>query len=167
MEFCLPGRRRKGWSRNSWMQEVTTGNREREREELTTWKGSTGKNREGKYNFSHRKISKHWYSVNKLINEKYISCRNEVAKVSYGLTLLDMKISDDFCTQLNIYTYIYIFIYIYFYFNKKRILRRLTRCFFISTKNLRMALNYKTKGRRDRGRSCIIWENSFDVGTRQ
>ena len=32
LELCLPGRRRWGRPRNSWMQEVTTGMRERERE---------------------------------------------------------------------------------------------------------------------------------------
>ena len=31
LEWCPPGKRRKGRSRNSWMQEVTTGMRERER----------------------------------------------------------------------------------------------------------------------------------------
>jgi hypothetical protein len=30
LEWCPPGRRRKGRSRNSWMQEITTGIRERE-----------------------------------------------------------------------------------------------------------------------------------------
>jgi hypothetical protein len=29
VEWCTPGRRRKGRPRNSWMQEVTTGMRER------------------------------------------------------------------------------------------------------------------------------------------
>ena len=41
----------------SWMQEVTTGmsEREREREELTTWNGSTGKNG-NKNKTGHRKM---------------------------------------------------------------------------------------------------------------
>ena len=30
LEFCPPGRRRKGRPRNSWLQEVITGTRERE-----------------------------------------------------------------------------------------------------------------------------------------
>ena len=39
LEWCPPGRRRKGRPRNSWMQEVTSGMRESG--ELTTWNGST------------------------------------------------------------------------------------------------------------------------------
>ena len=40
LEWCPPGRRKKGRRRNSWMKEVTTGMRERE---LLTWNGSTEK----------------------------------------------------------------------------------------------------------------------------
>ena len=32
LEWCLPGRRRKGRLRNSWMKEVTTEMKERQRE---------------------------------------------------------------------------------------------------------------------------------------
>ena len=39
---------KEGRSRNSWMQEVTTGMRKREREELAAWSGSTGRGGEGK-----------------------------------------------------------------------------------------------------------------------
>ena len=40
LEYCPPGRRRKGGPRNSQMQKVATGMREGE---LTTWVGSTEK----------------------------------------------------------------------------------------------------------------------------
>ena len=46
LEWCPPGRRRRERPRNSWMQEVATGMRERG--ELTTWSGSTGRVGEGK-----------------------------------------------------------------------------------------------------------------------
>ena len=36
LEWCQPGRQRKGRPHNSWMQEVTKGMRE-----LATWNGST------------------------------------------------------------------------------------------------------------------------------
>ena len=49
LEWCPPGGRRKGRPRNSWMQEVTTGMREKgisnmewERRELATWNGREG-----------------------------------------------------------------------------------------------------------------------------
>ena len=48
LEWCPPERRRNGRPRNSWMQDVTTGMRERERGELTTWNGSTEKGGERK-----------------------------------------------------------------------------------------------------------------------
>ena len=44
LEWCLPGKRRKGRHWNPWTQKVTT--KIREREELTTWNGWTGKNEE-------------------------------------------------------------------------------------------------------------------------
>ena len=40
LQWCSFGRRRKGRPRNTWMQQVTTGMRERE---LITWNGSKGK----------------------------------------------------------------------------------------------------------------------------
>ena len=46
LEWCPPGRSRKGRPRNSWMQEVTTGMREEGIKK--TWNGSTEKNGEGK-----------------------------------------------------------------------------------------------------------------------
>ena len=44
LEWCPPGKRRKRRPRYSWMQEVTTGMRERG--ELTTWNGLIEKGRE-------------------------------------------------------------------------------------------------------------------------
>ena len=45
LKWCPPGRRRKGRPRNSWMQEVTTGVREKG---IPTWNVSTWENGEGK-----------------------------------------------------------------------------------------------------------------------
>ena len=45
LEWCPPGRRRKGRRRNSWMQEVTTSMREMG---LANWNGSTEKGGERK-----------------------------------------------------------------------------------------------------------------------
>ena len=39
LESCPPGRRKKGRTRNLWMQEVTTGMRDRGK--FVTWNGST------------------------------------------------------------------------------------------------------------------------------
>jgi hypothetical protein len=46
LEHCPPERRRKGRPRNSWMQDLTPGMREREK--LTTWNGLTEKGGEEK-----------------------------------------------------------------------------------------------------------------------
>ena len=46
LEWCPPGRRRRGRPQNSWIQEVTIGMSERE--ELAAWNGSIGRGGEGK-----------------------------------------------------------------------------------------------------------------------
>jgi hypothetical protein len=45
LEWCLPGRKRKGRLRNAWIKEVKI---EMEGREITAWNESTGKDGEGR-----------------------------------------------------------------------------------------------------------------------
>ena len=47
LEWCTPGRKRKGRTRNLWMQEVTTGMREREREDYQHGMNQRGRMEKG------------------------------------------------------------------------------------------------------------------------
>ena len=67
LEWCLPGRRKRGRPRISWMQEVATGMRDRERRiGSLVWLDSEGWRRKKKKECKrHRKIWKHQEPVNK------------------------------------------------------------------------------------------------------
>ena len=58
LEWCPPGRRRKGRPRNTWMQEITTGMREGRIGDLGMGR-QRGVEKEGKLYLRQRKMLKH------------------------------------------------------------------------------------------------------------